>query len=236
MSAPPSQQCAELPVRRSKRVLVSTHAFPRYHAPVSRFYCASDAEGNYPRTPAFTLYSTAAPGAIANASDSLPPDVQRSLLHIGMRVRKSVSEGYMTSPTTDSVTVSSPPISASSLPTSTVAKRGWSDSDTLSASINPYLDDPNFAAPLYARERKFAGRRLSRRCGPVDERPLPIDGANKEHDMTDDNDDNDSDINMTSNIAHSSNSEDEILADSQDSDFTDAPFLVPKETLMQLDP
>ncbi|KAK9462638.1 uncharacterized protein V1516DRAFT_609327, partial [Lipomyces oligophaga] len=95
---------------RSKRILISTHSFPKYHAPLSRHYSAvkssslassssqdsmksassSPSHSPYPATPSFDLYTSSS----SEVRENLPHDIQTSLIQVGMKVRKSITEGY----------------------------------------------------------------------------------------------------------------------------------------------
>ncbi|KAK9471791.1 uncharacterized protein V1510DRAFT_419019 [Dipodascopsis tothii] len=72
---------------RSKRILISTYDFPRHPAPLSR------------RSPLDTRFTKSASEIPETpARPQIEKDIQRSLLQIGMKVRKNVSDGYKLPP------------------------------------------------------------------------------------------------------------------------------------------
>lgn len=72
---------------RSKRVLISAHSFPCYPAPLSR---RSSKDARLSQTT--NEISHESPGL--SSAPVLSKDIQTSLLQIGMKVRKNVSDGY----------------------------------------------------------------------------------------------------------------------------------------------
>ncbi|KAK7203866.1 hypothetical protein BZA70DRAFT_282317 [Myxozyma melibiosi] len=168
---------------RSKRVLITTHAFPRSPSPVSRRYSADPSL--YPQTPSFALYASSPPGLV---SEALPPSIQASLIQVGMKVRKSVSDGYKRTHYDAQ--------GAKAQSQSEIARRGNSDSALL---VNPYAQRSNMSAKKRARD--------------IDD----LDDA-----VLTDEDEPESE--ETAN--------DDGLLDRELDDFADAPFLVPRESLM----
>ncbi|KAK9240313.1 hypothetical protein V1525DRAFT_395594 [Lipomyces kononenkoae] len=207
------------PNNRSKRILITTHSFPRHHAPLSRRYAVLSNSSNtadfsnsshssddsnssvtnpYPQTESFEYYSNAARSECRH--DMLPQEVQSSLVQVGMKIRKSVNEGYKL-----------PIMDEKECVVSQRAERAWSDT-TL---VNPYVNSPHFQSVEYSRERQFG---VSKKRG----RSLDMDESDEEPDegMV-----SDSDTVVDDDMAR---------ADSSDNDFVDAPFLMPKDVVMSM--
>ncbi|KAK9248523.1 hypothetical protein V1506DRAFT_303771 [Lipomyces tetrasporus] len=192
---------------RSKRILITTHSFPRHHAPLSRRYTFSSNSSSssnsgisnpYPNTESFEYYSKATRGE--SGHDLLPREVQSSLVQVGMKIRKSVNEGYKLPAATDKECGAPQP-----------ADRAWSDT-TL---VNPYVNSPQFQSVGYERERQF---------GVSKKRGRSLDEAEVEEEL-DEGTLSDSDTIVD---------EDMVRTDSSDSDFVDAPFLLPKDVVMSM--
>ncbi|KAK9354504.1 hypothetical protein V1523DRAFT_407789 [Lipomyces doorenjongii] len=204
------------PKNRSKRILITTHSFPRHHAPLSRRYSVLSNSSNssnssnksdsfdsgvtnpYPNTESFEYYSNAARSECRH--DLLPHEIQSSLVQVGMKVRKSVNEGYKL-----------PSVNSKECGATQLAERAWSDS-TL---VNPYVNSPHFQSVEYARERQFGVSKKRGRSLDEDE----FDGE------LDDGVLSDSDTVVDYDM---------VRAESSDSDFVDAPFLLPRDVVMSM--
>ncbi|KAK9366529.1 hypothetical protein V1509DRAFT_246815 [Lipomyces kononenkoae] len=205
------------PNNRSKRILITTHSFPRHHAPLSRRYSVlsnssnttdlsnSDAfNGNVTnpsrQTDSFEYYNNVTRSECRH--DMLPQEIQSSLVQVGMKVRKSVNEGYKL-----------PSMNKKECAGSQLAERAWSDT-TL---VNPYVNSPHFQSVEYARERQFGGSK--KRGRSLDE------GEGEYEDDPDAGMESDSDTVVDDEMAR---------PDSSDNDFVDAPFLLPKDVVMSM--
>ncbi|KAK9315171.1 hypothetical protein V1522DRAFT_416242 [Lipomyces starkeyi] len=198
------------PKDRSKRILITAHSFPRHHAPLSRRYSVLSNSSNssdsfnsgitnpYPNTESFEYYSNAARGECRH--DSLPHEIQSSLVQVGMKVRKSVNEGYKL-----------PSANGKECGATQLAERAWSDS-TL---VNPYVNSPHFQSVEYARERQFGVSKKRGRSLDEDE----FDGELGDGVLSDSDTVVDFDM---------------VRDESSDSDFVDAPFLLPRDVVMSM--
>ncbi|KAK9464861.1 hypothetical protein V1512DRAFT_267345 [Lipomyces arxii] len=181
---------------RSKRILITSSAFPRYHSPVSCKYSnrtvMSSSSTN--KTPSHELYANLKRGQSEQAAGS--NEVQAKLVQVGMKIRKSVSEGYKRPKETNQR-----------------ATKAYSDSTLI---IDPYRDDvikPYRNDSLFANIRKTKKRQFDDSSESESEAETVID--------EEEDNERGKDVLMEEK-------------ESQDSDFGDAPFLVPKDIIMSL--
>lgn len=96
----------------------------RFQPPITSFFPASDV--------------TTAPAAQIANSPSIPHALQSSLLTVGMRIRKSVPEGYKTTPKSSIFMDARPVANTSSRPAAIDARSGYGCNNTGFAELAPY--------------------------------------------------------------------------------------------------
>ncbi|KAK9476077.1 hypothetical protein V1514DRAFT_337942 [Lipomyces japonicus] len=213
-----SQSAHQAPTNKSKRILITTQSFPRYHATLSRraglqaphsssFWQAgsdkySKMNNNNDHNDGVKFYDDLNRWQWQPRSSSgfpeLPSDTQASLLSLGMRIRKNVNEGYK-------------------LP---VARKSYSDSTI----INPYANNSLFEGSKYDPSKLMYASAAKKR-GRDDDDEKDDDGydegaMSEAETIADDDDD-----------LHDSNYLNQVL---DDADFEEADFLVPKDEVMML--
>ncbi|KAK9455487.1 hypothetical protein V1511DRAFT_478714 [Dipodascopsis uninucleata] len=188
---------------RSKRILISPHTFPRHHAPLSKKYASSFSEfgrsgDNSSGTKSSHTLSERWQSLSVSSRPELSPETQASLISVGMRVRKFVSEGYKNKPKEQHEAI-----------------QGECEEFNI---INPFLNDSRFQTDEFKSDSSVF--RSKKRSRTYDD--------NREDVFTD--------ASSTDDVSDADTVVDEHdLVDAKNSDFMDAPFLLPKEVIMQMD-